>query len=48
MHTYLMIFTVNGVRTEQKVSAYSSSEARKLIESQYLGNKIRFITVKQL
>ncbi len=33
-------FSVNGKRTSQIVSAFSSIDARKIIETQFAGNKI--------
>lgn len=35
MDKYRCEFSVNGIRTEQIVSAYSTIDARKLIEYQY-------------
>ncbi len=42
MFSFKVIFWVNNYRTEQIVRANSSSEARKLIEAQYAGQKLRF------
>lgn len=44
MYQFKCIFIVNGVRTEQVVSAFSSADARKLIEAQYCGN-VRWISI---
>lgn len=38
MKQFKCVFRVNGVRTEQVVSAWNSADAKKLIEAQYCGN----------
>ena len=45
MSRYKCVFYVNGRRTEQIVAANNSIDARKLIEAQYSGCKVQFITV---
>lgn len=41
---YHLVFTVDGRRTEQDVSAFMMSDAKKLIESQYSGHKVTFFS----
>lgn len=41
---YHMVFLVDGRKTEQDVSAFSSIDAKKLIEAQYNGHKINFLS----
>ena len=48
MSSYKCIFYVNGRRTEQIVAAYTSMDARKLIEAQYANCKIQFVAVDRL
>ncbi len=48
MANYLVKFTVNGRRTEQVVAANSTSDAKKLIEAQYAGQKISFLSATRL
>ena len=44
---WVVYFRVNGRRTEQTVSANSSYDAKKIIEAQFAGQKITFISVKK-
>lgn len=46
MSKYLVIFTVDGRRTEEVVSASNSLDARRIIEARYKGSKIIFFNVK--
>lgn len=39
---YHAVFTVDGRRTVQDVSAFSIADAKKLIEAQYSGHKVVF------
>ena len=48
MGNYKCVFYVNGRRTEQLVAAYTSMDARKLIEAQYANCKIQFVTVNRV
>ena len=48
MLTYKCIFTVNGVRTVEEVSARSVYDAKKLIQYQYQGCKIVFWSVTRI
>ena len=41
---YHIVFLVDGRKTEQNVSAFSSLDAKKLIEAQYSGHKINFLS----
>lgn len=40
MYQYKCVFSVNGRRTEEIVSAQNTIDAKKLIESRYFGSKI--------
>lgn len=39
---YHAVFSVDGRRTIQDVSAFSIADAKKLIEAQYTGHKVIF------
>lgn len=43
MFQWKCTFNVNGCRTEQIVSAYSYTDAKKLIEAQYGGANVQWI-----
>lgn len=45
MPQWNVVFTVNGRRREAIVSANSSYDARKLVEAQYVGQRVSFINV---
>ena len=45
MREYKVVFYVNNIRTEAVVLARSTSEARKLVEAQYSGAKVRIVQV---
>ena len=45
MPQWKVVFRVNGTRSETIVSAYTSYDAKKLVEAQYFGQKVSFITV---
>lgn len=45
MREYKCDYSVNGVRTREIVTAYSSSEAKKIIEARNSGAKISWISV---
>lgn len=50
MNNYEVTFTVNGTKSVQVVSAGSSTDAKKLIQSQYGGSKVnihKVITVRK-
>lgn len=49
MVSYKITFRVNGNRTEEIITAISSSEAKNIIRAKYAGAKIQFIstTVKK-
>jgi len=40
MYQWKVIITVNGIRTEEIVSAYTSSDATKLAEWRYYGQRV--------
>lgn len=44
MNTYKLTFTVNGKRTETIVRANSIMDAKKLVQAQYAGARINFIS----
>lgn len=44
LNAYRLTFTVNGKRTEQIVKANSLSDAKRMIQAQYSGARIRFIS----
>ena len=48
MNRYKVRFLVNGMQTEQIVSAIGDYQARKMIEAQYSGAKIIFQAVIRL
>ncbi|MBQ9359377.1 MAG: hypothetical protein IJT95_07545 [Abditibacteriota bacterium] len=43
---YNITFSVDGKRYTQNVSAYSTMDAKKLIQNRYQGHKVNFISVK--
>ncbi len=45
---YKCIYTVNGHRTEEIVSARSSSDAKALIQAKYAGSKIVWHTCTKI
>lgn len=48
MNQYKVVFTVNGKRTEQVVSAFDMAAAKKLIEAQYSNCKVSFFDCRRL
>ena len=48
MNQYKVEFYVNGKRSETIVSAYDSFSARKLVETQYVGNRVTIIRVTRV
>lgn len=48
MRKYQVKFTVNGKRTQQIVDATSYSDAKKLVQVQYSGNKVVIVNCKDL
>lgn len=48
LHKYKCTFYVNGVRTEQVVSAVSQIDARKIIEAQYSNCRISQFISKRI
>lgn len=48
MDEYECTFYVDGIRTEEIVKAYGSSDARKLIEARYPNSKIKFSSIQHL
>ena len=45
---YKCVYTVNGHRTEEIVSASSTSAAKALIQAKYAGCKIMWITCTKI
>ena len=45
MNKWKVSYLVNGVRSEQIVSAYGSLNARKIVESMYAGQKVQILSV---
>lgn len=45
---YRVTFFINGRRTEQIVNAICVTDARKLIEAQYAGQKLSIYEVKKI
>ena len=45
MTNYRVEFTVNGIRTQMIIGAYSSYDARRIVEAMFYGSKIMIITV---
>lgn len=48
MHTYIIIFNVNGHRCQETVSANSYNDAKKVIEGRYRGADLYFSSYKQV
>lgn len=48
MNQWKVDFSVDGRRSQQIVSCFSSIDARKLIESQYSGSKITIWSITQV
>jgi len=48
MHTYIIIFNVNGHRTQETVSGYSYNDAKKVIEARYPNANLYFSSYKQI
>ena len=46
MHTYRVEFRVNAKRSQQDVKALNSSDAKKLIQAQYAGQKVTVISCR--
>ncbi len=44
---WLVSFSVDGRRSQQVVSAYTSFDAKKLIQAQFVGRKITFWGCKE-
>ena len=44
MNTYYLTFTINGKRTEQTVKANSMMDAKRIVQAQYPGITVRFIS----
>ena len=47
MSQWKCIFSVNGKRTETVVAAYTSIDAKKIVEAQYSGCKITWWSCKK-
>lgn len=47
MPQWKVVFTVNGRRSETIVSADTSYDARELVEAQYAGQRVIFISVNR-
>lgn len=45
MPQWKVVFTVNGRRSEEVISANTSYDARELVEAQYAGQRVVFINV---
>lgn len=45
---YEIVFRVNGNRTVQIVTARDLASAKRLIEAQYAGTKISYVTTKEV
>ncbi len=48
MKQYEVVFRVDGRRTETVVSAYTRSDAEKLVEAQYSGSKVSIIRISSV
>ena len=48
MHTYVIIFNLDGHRTQETIKANSYNDAKKIIEARYRGSNIYFSSYKQL
>ncbi len=48
MSQYKCVFYVNSTKSEQVVSARSSVDAKRLIEAQYAGAKVRWISCNRV
>ena len=46
MHNYKITYRVDHTRTEQVVSANSTTDAKKLIQKQYPTSKVSYISIK--
>ncbi len=48
MKQYEIVFRVDGIRTVQIVTAANLASAKKLIEAQYAGARISYVTTKEI
>ena len=48
MREFDIKFKVDGKETEQRVSAITATEAKKIIEQQYSGCKVTIINIRDL
>ena len=48
MQTYVIIFNIDGHRTQETVSANSYNDAKKIIEARYRGASLYFSSYKQI
>ena len=48
MHIYVIIFNVDGHRTQETVTANSYNDAKKIIEAHYRGASLYFSSYKQI
>lgn len=48
MKNYEIVFNVNGKRSVTCIKAYSSTDARKILEAQYPASKIYIVNVRQI
>lgn len=48
MREYLITFTVNSSRYQQKVTASSPTEAKRAIQAQYSGQRVVIVNCKDL
>ena len=48
MNKWKVSYLVNGVRSEQIVSTYGSSNARKIVESMYAGQRVQILSVTRV
>ena len=47
-YTYIIIFNVDGHRTQETVSANSYNDAKRIIEARYRGANLYFSSFKQI
>lgn len=48
MSTYVIIFNVNGHRTQETVTANTYNDAKKIIEARYAGSNLYFSSYKKI
>lgn len=48
MYQWKIVMTVNGIRTEEIVSAYTSIDATKLAEWRYYGQRVCVFTYTRM